>query len=236
MRMQPHSPYPPQGRYPPPPYVQSSSSPFPVQLVVRGVVLLLALPALALVVWIIVGFERDKKKDLIAFDNRLSAPAEVHVDGKRVETLPPRREGETHVPVVKLPAGAKHIVVFSGGAMVSEVDLTIRPRAKDETHGYRGLYVVGPSRDYAVAKVPYYSQTPKTPEPARITRIAAPAPLAELPRELESYELSSIDGVFLDSESMPEGTKMVWKTELCSYEPKEGKRTLGCSGFPGETN
>ena len=233
--MQPHSPYPPQGPYPPPaPYVQSGSSPFPIQWIARGIVLLVGLPAAALVVWIIVGFERDKKKDLIAFDNRLGAPAEVHVDGKLVETLPARREGESHVPVVKLPAGAKHVVVFSGGAMVSEVNLTIRPRGKDEAHGYRGLYVVGPSRDYAIAKVPYYSQTPKTPEPAHITRVPAPAPLAELPRELESYELSSIDSVFLESESMPAGTKMVWKTELCSYETKQGKRALGCSGFPAQ--
>ncbi len=233
--MQPHSAYPPQRPYPPTaPDGQSGSSSFPIQWIVRGIALLVGLPAAALVVWIIVGFERDKKKDLIAFDNRLGVPVEVHVDGKLVQTVPARREGESLVPVVKLPAGAKHVVVLSDGAMVSEANLTIRPRGKDEAHGYRGLYVVGPSRDYAIAKVPYYSQATKTPEPGHITRVPPPTPLAELPRELESYEMSTIDGTFLDSESMPDGTKMVWKTELCSYETRQGKPTLGCSGFHGE--
>jgi hypothetical protein len=233
--MQPQ-PFRPQNGYPgfPPVLPPAGGNGFPIRWIARGILLAIGLPAAALVAWVIFTFERDKKKDLIAFDNRLDAAAEVRVDGKVVEKLEARHSGWTHIPVVKLPAGAKHIAVFSGGTLVSEVNLEIRPRAKGETNGYRGLYVVGPSRDYAIAKVPYYSETPKKSAAPQVTRIAAPAPLAELPRELESYQLSSIDGVFLDSESMPAGTEMVWKTELCSYELVKGKRTLGCSGFPGD--
>jgi hypothetical protein len=202
----------------------------PLRKVTRLLALIVGTPCLVAVVYAIVTFEREKKRDLVVFDNRLDAPAEVLVDGKPIESIEPHRDRGRH-PVVTLPEGAKKIVVMSKGAVVSSVELAIRPRAKDEAHGYRGLYVIGPSTDYVIAKVPYYADEPDKPELPRLVSLRRPEPLTELPRELDSFEMK-VDSSFLKSESMMKGTKMVWKTQLCTIDSSTTPTTVGCAGFP----
>ncbi len=227
---------PPRGFGPPQPPVPvpaPTSVVVPLRLIVRILAVVVGGPALAAVLYAIVTHEREKKNDVVVFDNRLDAPAEVVVDGKVIETIKPRSDFWIR-PRVSLPSGAKKIVVTSKGAVVSEVALAIRPRAKEEAHGYRGLYVIGPSRDYVIAKIPYYAEEPDKPEPPVLVRLPRPTPLTELPRELETFEASSIDGPILESESMPRGVKMVWRTQLCTIDRSSVPAKLGCSGFPGE--
>jgi hypothetical protein len=196
---------------------------------VRTVILILGLPCLALLVWAIATLERDKKRDLVVFDNRLNAPAQIAIDGELVDTV----EGQGSVgsvAVVPIPEGASKIAVTSQGRAISEAALAIRPRADGE-HGYRALYAIGPSPEYVIARVPYYTDTPASPEHAKLEIVGVATPLVELPRELESYEISSIDGSFLESESVPRGVAMVWRTRLCTVERSKKPVAIGCAGF-----
>jgi hypothetical protein len=186
-------------------------------------------PCLLLVIAAIVSVTLDKKRDLVVFDNRLDVPAEVVIDGKVVETVKPRSTFWIH-PVVKIPEGAKKIEVRAGGKVVSEAPLSIRARRDDE-QGYRGLYVIGDAREYVIAKMPYFADEGPHSETASLTPLPAPAPLAELPRELTSSEIASIDGPFTQSESMPKGAKVYWKTQLCTFDPDKTPPAVGCSGF-----
>jgi hypothetical protein len=220
--------YPPQPYPPPPPFGPFYVPPKPppdVRSILRLIVFLVSLPALAVVVYAIVQFELEKKRDLVVFDNRLETNADVYVDGKKLETIAPHL---TYSKVVKMPKQAKHIEVRAGGKVVSGLDVAFPPRGPHDKNGYRGLYVIGPTRRYVLAKVPYYEKMPSPPVYASTTPLPLPSPLAELPRELESFEMS-IDGVFLDSENVPEGTDVYWKKHLCSVDD-EG--TVGCHGYP----
>jgi hypothetical protein len=202
---------------------------FTVATIARIIVLVVGLPALGAIVYAIVTFEMEKGRDLVVFDNRLDSPAEVIVDGKTIETLKPRSAFWIH-PVVKLPDGAKKIEVRSQGALVSEATLDIRPRAKDEKNGYRALYVVGPTREYVIAKMPYAADETALERPT-LQRLGRPSPLLPLPRELQSFEISNIDGPFLASEKVPSGSKVVWKTRLCTIDTEKDPVVVGCSGF-----
>jgi len=172
--------YPPQQPFLPPPKRGPD-----VRTVLRLVMLAISLPCLAIVTYAIATHELEKKRDLIAFDNRLEVEAEVFVDGKRIEKIPPSNATRPgHLEVVKLPKVAKHLEVHAGGRAVSSVDLAIRPRGKDEKNGYRGLYVIGPSTRYAVAKIPYYAEPKASDEGPKLQHLGTPAPLVELPREM----------------------------------------------------
>src|SRR5687768_5323787 len=114
------------------------------------------LPCLAVLVYVIVGFELDKKKDMVLFDNQLAAPAEVKLStGELLETLKPKGEREA-VRLVKLePGTAKKLVVTSGGRVIAEAELAPPPAADDEKRGYRGVFTVGGFQRYVVASLPY---------------------------------------------------------------------------------
>ena len=227
----PGGPGPAHGYVPPAPAPPPPSPPSrwtPVRLV-RIFVFIVSLPCLVLVIAAGISVALDKKRDLVVFDNRLDAPAEIVIDGKVVETVKPRSTFWIH-PVVKIPEGAKRIEVRAQGAVVSEAALSIRARGDNE-QGYRGLYVIGPTREYAIAKMPYFADDGPHQERASLGRIPTPAPLAELPRDLTSSEIAKIDGPFTSSESMPKGAKVYWKTQLCSIDETKTPPALGCSGF-----
>ena len=194
----------------------------------RIFILVTGLPCLALVVAVGVSSCLDKKRDLVVFDNQLDAPAEVIVDGQLVQTIKPRSTFWIH-PVVKLPEGAKHITVRANGVVVSETNVSIPPRQGDQ-QGYRGLYVIGPTREYAIVKMPYFSDDGPHVETFSIGPVPTPDPLVELPRELTSSQISSINGPFSRSESMPKGAKVYWKVQLCTLDRRTN--ALGCSGAP----
>lgn len=195
----------------------------------RVFIFVTGLPCLLLLIAVGISVALDKKRDLVVFDNQLDAPADIVIDGKVVETVKARSTFWIH-PVVKLPEGAKRLEVRVKGTVVSETALSIRARRDDE-HGFRGLYVIGPPREYAIAKVPYFADDGPHPERASLGRLPIAAPLVELPRELTSTEMASINGPFLRSESMPKGAKVYWKTQLCTIEPATTPPALGCSGF-----
>jgi hypothetical protein len=229
--MVPHQPQPPYPAPPPPPpfgpYYVPPKPPPDIRTVVRTIFFIVSLPILGLVVYIIVQFELEKKRDLVVFDNRFETTAEVYVDGKKLASIAPH---VTYSKVVTMPKQAKHIEVRADGKVVSGLDVAFPPRGPNDKNGYRGLYVIGPPRRYVLAKVPYFEKMPSPPVYASKTPLPLPSPLAELPRELESYEMD-IDGVFLDSENVPEGTEVYWKKHLCTLDD-DG--TVGCHGFPNK--
>lgn len=221
----------PGGQGPAPDYVAPAPRPswWTVRRVTNAFVLALGLPCLLLVIAAGISVSLDKKRDLVVFDNRLDVPAEIVIDGKVVETVKAHSTFWIH-PVVKLPEGAKKIEVRAAGKVVSEAPLFIRARRDDE-QGYRGLYVIGDAREYVIAKMPYFADDGPHSETASIAPIPTPAPITELPRELTSSEISSIDGPFTTSESMPKGAKVYWKTQLCTVDRASDPPAVGCSGF-----
>ena len=196
--------------------------------IVRIFVLVMSLPCLGLLIAVAIDSYLDKKRDLIVFDNRLETPASVYADGTEVKKIGPH---QSYGAVVTIPPGAKHLEVRAGGKVVSGVDLALHPNPQ-EKGGYRGLYVVGPTRRYVIAKVPYYEKMPSPPVYATKTLVPLPSPLAELPRDVQSFEMH-VDGVFLNSENVPGGTEVYWKRQICSLTDDEDEgATVNCQGYP----
>lgn len=238
--MQPPYPPPPQpfrgypGPFaPPPPFARPGASPLAILPWIKlGLFVFVGLPALALVAWVIIGFEREKRKDLIVFDNRLETDVDVAVDGNVVLHVPmPETE---KLPMLALPPHARKITVTANGKLVSEVTLALPPKPKGESNGYRGLYVIGAPRDYVLARVPYAEKEKKgeRPQLVPLARPSSSAPLVELPRTLTQLDIVDLDKRFHAEEQVQENTTR-WVSRICTWDRAKGLKSLGCKGYPG---
>lgn len=194
--------------------------------------LLLCLPFLGVVTYVIVRFELEKKKPLILFDNSTDGPVTVFVDGNKIASLKAGTGYGSHEDVKVEPGKHVFTATDASGKEIERKDVEIPP--KENGRGYRGLFCVGQARRYAIASVVYVApgKEKEVHEKNSLDTVPPAKPFVELPRDLESYEMSQLDSPFLDSTSIPQGSKFVRERHLCTVTETKGVKKLGCSGFP----
>jgi hypothetical protein len=183
--------------------------------------MVVGVPALILVVGIIVSFEMNKKKAMVMFDNRLATSVDIEVDGQLLAHV---EAGKATLEV--LPEHARQITARASGAVVASAEVSGERHGE---RGYRGLFTIGPPTDYVVAMVPYFAPDEEVTEGPDVVEVPTPAPLVELPGQLEEFEISRIDVPFLKTTQMFAGAKVIHERHLCRVQ--DGK--IGCCGFDG---
>lgn len=219
---------------PPPPYAPRvrpvPGPPLNVFRWVRLAVLLAGIPCLALVVAAIVWFEIGTGKAIVLLDNGTAGRVTVAIDGKRVATLEAGSGYGSHENARLEPGKHRIVATDAGGREIENVELEVPPKV--DGRGFRALVSVGQARRYALASVVYVApgEERAVQEKPRLVLLPLAKPVAELPRDVEDFEMSSLDTPFLETVSVPRGSKSTVTRHVCTLRQGE-KEALGCSGF-----